>query len=130
MLGDLILGILGLIKKGDLHKAEESIDRLYIDFLREDSSFFLSIATEDLTEKLLKDHNYNNGHLEILAELFNVEAELELAKSNRKASLEFSQKSLTIFEFLDIEQKTYSFERIGKMDSIKKRIEGLQPDKN
>lgn len=130
MVRDLLLGILGLIKKGDLQKAEDSLDRLYYDFLREDSSFFLSIASEDITGKLLKDHNYNNGHLEILAELFDVEAELELAKGNRKESLEFSQKSLAIFRFLDSEQKTYSFERTGKMDSIRKRIDGLQPDKD
>jgi hypothetical protein len=126
MVRDLILGILGLIKKGDLHKAEESIDRLYVDFLREDSSFFLSIPAKDITEKLLKDHNYTNGHLEILAELFNIDAELENAKGDKNASLEFSQKSLAIFEFLDNEQKSYSFEKAEKMDVIRRRIKGLK----
>jgi len=126
MVSDLILGILGLIKKGDLQKAEESLDRLYYDFLKEDSAVFLTMDTENLTEKLLKDHNYNNGHLEILAELFNVEAELELAKGNKKACLDFSKKSLKIFEFLDNEQKTYSFVKLEKMNNLRKRIDMLK----
>jgi len=105
MVSDLILGILGLIKKGDLQKAEESLDRLYYDFLKEDSAVFLTMDTENLTEKLLKDHNYNNGHLEILAELFNVEAELELAKGNKKPAWIFRRNLLRSLNFLTMSKK-------------------------
>ncbi len=126
MIGDLIAGILGLIKKGDLNKASEEISKIYYDVLREDSSFFREIPEEDLTHKLLQEHNYTNGHLEILAELSNAEAELELAMGNNKGSLEFSRKSLILFEFIDNEQKTYSFERDKKMTQIRKRIEMLK----
>jgi hypothetical protein len=126
MIGDLIAGILGLIRKGDFKEASEEISRIYYDVLREDSSFFRNIPEEDLTRKLLKEHNYTNGHLEILAELLNAEAELEMAKGNNKESLEFSGKSLIIFEFIDNEQKTYSFEKDKKMTQIRKRIEELK----
>ncbi|MCX6329056.1 MAG: hypothetical protein NTZ85_06010 [Bacteroidia bacterium] len=125
MIADLIAGILGRVKKGELKQASDELKRIYSDFLREDSSFFESIPEEELTDKLLQNHNYTNGHLEILAELFNAEAELRLAQSNITGSLEFSKKSLKIFEFLDNEQKTYSFERINKMEEIRKRIETL-----
>jgi hypothetical protein len=126
MIADLIAGILGRVKKGELKQASDELKRIYSDFLREDSSFFESIPEEELTDKLLQNHNYTNGHLEILAELFNAEAELRLAQGNKTGSLEFSKKSLKIFEFLDNEQKTYSFERINKMKVIRKRIEDLQ----
>jgi hypothetical protein len=126
MIADLIAGILGRIKKGELKQASDELKRIYSDFLRQDSSFFESIPEEELTDKLLQNHNYTNGHLEILAELFNAEAELRLAQDNKSGSLEFSKKSLKIFEFLDNEQKTYSFERINKMEEIRKRIETLQ----
>jgi hypothetical protein len=126
MIADLIAGILGRIKKGELKQASDELKRIYSDFLREDSSFFESIPEEELTDKLLQNHNYTNGHLEILAELFNAEAELRLAQGNKTGSLEFSKKSLKIFEFLDNEQKTYSFEKINKMEEIRKRIETLQ----
>ncbi|HKK43497.1 MAG TPA: hypothetical protein VJ963_13865, partial [Bacteroidales bacterium] len=75
------------------------------------------------------DHNYTNNHLEILAELFNAEAELSLARGNNKACLEYSGKSLILFEFVDAEQKLYSLDRINKMEHIRKRIEKVSSGK-
>jgi len=121
MIRELIMGILGLIKKGDLDIAGEKIDNLYYDFLKEDAAFFTSIPAEELTKRLLQEHNYTHGHLEILAWLFDTEAELELARGNRKMSQEFSQKSLTLFEFIENEQKTYSLERTEKIEALEKR---------
>jgi hypothetical protein len=126
MIGDLIAGILGLIKKGEFNKASEQIGRIYYDMLKQDSSFFRNIPAGELTDKLLSEHNYTNGHLEILAELFNTEAELEIAQGNMAGSLEYSLKSFTLFKFIDTDQKTYSSERIKKMTSISDRIEMLK----
>ena len=118
--------ILGLIRRGELKEAADKLEEGYNIFLREDASFFHNIPADQLTQKLLHEHNYTNGHLEILAELFNAEAGLRLAKDDKNGSLEFSEKSLILFEFVDREQKTYSFERLGKMDGIRERIRTLQ----
>jgi hypothetical protein len=126
MIGDLIASILGLIKKGDYKKASEQLGKIYYDILKEDAAFFRTIPEDDLTHKLLKEHNYTNGHLEILAELFNAEADLELAQGNRSGSLEYSKKSIILFEFIDREQKTYSTDRDEKMTAIRNRIETLK----
>ena len=126
MIGDLIAGILGLIKKGDFSRAAKELDDIYYQMLKEDSSTFRKIPPENLTDTLLHDHNYTNGHLEILAELFNAEAELRLAQGNKSGSLEYSKKSLILFEFLDREQKTFSFAREKKMKDIRERIEAIQ----
>ena len=123
MIRQLIMGILGLIKKGELDRAGEKIDNLYYDFLKEDAAFFIFIPAEELTKKLLQEHNYTHGHLEILARLFEAEAELELARGNNLLCLEFSKKALTLFEFLDNEQNTYSFERAEKIEALRKRTE-------
>ena len=117
--------VLGLIKKGDLKKASDQLEKGYNIFLREDSSFFHNIPEEKLTKNLLQDHNYTNGHLEILAELFNAEADLDMAKGDKSATLEFSRKALILFKFVDTEQKTYSAERLDKMEVLRKRIEEL-----
>lgn len=117
--------VLGLIKKGDLKKASDQLEDGYNIFLREDSSFFRNIPEEKLTQNLLQEHNYTNGHLEILAELFNAEAELNMAKGYKRATLEFSRKALILFKFVDTEQKTYSAERLDKMEVLRKRIEEL-----
>ena len=117
--------VLGLIKKGDLKKASDQLEAGYNIFLREDSSFFRNIPEKKLTQDLLQEHNYTNGHLEILAELFNAEAELDMAKGEKSDSLEFSRKALILFEFVDNEQKTYSAERLDKMEALRNRIEEL-----
>jgi hypothetical protein len=130
MLGDLLAAILGLIKKGDYKRASEQLGKIYYDMLKEDAAFFRAIPDGELTTKLLKEHNYTNGHLEILAELFNAEAELDLAQGNRSACLEYSTKSLILFEFIDNEQKTYSLARTEKMNSIRNRIETIRAEYN
>ena len=126
MFGEMIAAILGLIKKGEYKQASVRLDKIYYDMLKRDSSFFHRIPEEELTSKLLRDHNFTNGHLEILAGLFDADAELELAQGNRTESMEYSRKSLIIYEFIDKEFKIYSQERITRMSEIKARIEALQ----
>jgi hypothetical protein len=125
MFGELLAGIMGLIRKGEYTQAYDQIGRMYLDMLKEDASFFRSLSENDLAQSLLKNHNYTNGHLEILAELYNAEAELSLARGNKSDSLQFSRKSLIIFEFIDADQKTYSLERLNRIETIKKRIDNL-----
>ncbi|MCJ7446718.1 MAG: hypothetical protein MUO72_03405 [Bacteroidales bacterium] len=117
--------VLGLIKKGELKEAADKLEEGYNTFLREDASFFHNIPADKLTQKLIQEHNYTNGHLEILAELFNAEAGLRLARDDKHGSLEFSEKSLILFEFVDKEYKTFSEERIRKMEDIRMRIKEL-----
>ena len=125
MVARMIAAILGLIKKGELKAAEDRLDDIYYNVLREDAGFFRNIPEDKLTITLLEQHDYTNGHLEILAELFNVEAELCLAKGNKPGSLEYSKKSLKLFDYIEEKQKTYSFDRINKINSIRVRIENL-----
>jgi hypothetical protein len=126
MFGEMIAVILGLIKKGEYKQASLRLDKIYYDMLKQDSSFFHRIPEEELTNKLLNEHNFTNGHLEILAGLFDAEAELKLAQGNRTESLEYSRKSLIIYEFIDKEFKIYSQERIDRMSAIRERLESLQ----
>jgi len=126
MLSDLIAGILGLIKKGDYHQASQSLDNAYYDFLKKDASFFQTIQKEDLTVRLLKEHNYNNGHLEILSELFYAQAELFNAQGNKLESLNFYEKSLILLDFVNKESKSFSFEKQSKLSLLQNRIDNLK----
>lgn len=123
MLGDLIAGIMGLIKNKRYDEASEKLGRIYYEMLKQDAAFFRGLPAEEISATLLEDHNYTNGHLEILAELFYAEAELMLARGDRKGCLDFSLKSLKLFEFIDREYKTYSFDRIAKMRKLAERTE-------
>ncbi len=125
MIGDLIAGILGLIRKGKFEQADKELERVYYDMLKQDAGYFRHLPKEKLTGGLLKEHNYTNGHLEILAELFNAEAELCMAKGDKAGALEYSEKSLLLWEFVDREEKTLYPERLKKMDAIRERIARL-----
>jgi len=125
MVAKLIAGIMGKIINKDFSSATEELNNIYFDILNEDASYFSNIPENELTNKLLEKHNYTHDHLAILAELFNAEAELRLAQGDMSGSLEYSRKSIILFEFLDTEQNIYSQERIDKMEAIRNRIESL-----
>ncbi len=129
MLGDLLAAIFGLIRKGNYQQAEENLDRVYYDMLKEDASFFRSVPKDELTQTLLAKHNYTNGHLEILAELFNAEAELDLAQGNNDECVGYSEKALLLFEYVDTQERTLSMERLDKMNRIRERIQKLRIEK-
>lgn len=130
MLGELIRAILGLIVKGNFQEAEVKLNEAYLTFLRKDASFFHLIPFEKLTSTLLTEHNYTNGHLEILAELFHAEARLQDAKGNLSESIAMYEKSLALFSFANENFRTYSEERIEKMEKIRNRISDIRQHKN
>ena len=130
MIGDLIAAFLGLIKKGDLEQAEKMLERGYIELLRREAAFFQSIPKEKLTTTLLTEHNYEHGHLAVLAELFFAEATLTQAQNKLQYSLICYEKSLTLLEFLEQEDKTWSAKREERIDQLKVKIRELQSGKN
>jgi hypothetical protein len=118
--------VFGLMKKGDYQKASEQLEKSYFELLKENAAYFRAIPWEDLTHELLDKHNYTNGHLEVLAELFNAEAELCLAKKDNPGALIYSLKSIILYRFIDAEYRTYSQERLDKMEEIEGRIRQLR----
>ncbi len=122
MIGDLIAALLGLIKKGDLEQAEKILERGYYELLRRDASFFQLIPKEQLTDKLLEDHHYTNGHLEVLSELFFAEATLSEAQKKLNNSLICYEKALVLLEFLEEEDKTWSAKREERKNLLMERI--------
>jgi len=125
MIGDLIAALLGLIKKGDFEQAEKILDRGYYELLRRDASFFRLIPKEHLTDQLLSDHHYTNGHLSVLAELFFAEATLSEAQNRLENGLSCYEKSLVLLGFLEQEDKTWSAKREERITLLKERIEVL-----
>ena len=129
MIGDLIAALLGLIKKGDLEQAEKILERGYYELLRRDASYFQLIPKEQLTDKLLSDHDYTNGHLLVLSELFYAEATLSEAQNRSRNALTCYEKSLTLLEFLEQEDKTWSAKRDERKILLKERIAALSETK-
>jgi len=122
MIGDLIAAMLGLIKKGDLEQAEKLLERGYMELLRRDAAFFQIIPKEQLTDQLIGKHHYENGHLTVLSELFFAEATLNEAQNKLPDSLIGYEKALTLLEFLEKEDKTWSEKREERIEFLRKKI--------
>ncbi|MGC9342415.1 MAG: hypothetical protein ACP5E3_06935, partial [Bacteroidales bacterium] len=95
-------------------------------FLKEDAAYFRNLENRKLTENLLSKHNYTNGHLEILSELFLAEAELANSKGDSERSLNYYQKSRILLEFVMDETKTFSIEKNQKLEVLKNKIANLE----
>ena len=122
MIGDLIAAILGLIKNGDHEQAEKLLERGYYELLRRDASFFQLIPREQLTEKLLGEHHYTNGHLAVLSELFYAEAMVSKVQNKHSNSLLYCEKALVLLEFLEQDDRTWSAKREERMKFLKEQI--------
>ena len=125
MLGTFVATIMGRIKKKEYKEAEELLEESYLTLLKESAAKFTFISKENLTDQLLSEYHFNNGHLEILAELFRAEAELQCAKGNYPLSIDFYEKSLILFEFLENNSASFSIQRQSTIDEISNKIAEL-----
>ncbi len=122
MMGDLMAALMGKIRRKDFEKANDQLEESYTEFLKEDAAFFRSLPIEGMTDSLLNDHNYTHDHLQILAELFYAEAELQLARNKKNDAKLFFEKSLKLNEYLDLAYKTYDEARIKKIELLNQQI--------
>jgi hypothetical protein len=126
MFAQMIAGLLGLIKGGHLEQASQKLDHAYLDFLKKDAALFRKIPALELTESLLGEHNYTEDHLKILSELFFAEGELHFIRGNYTDSLNFFEKSLILFEFVELNSRTYSIDSGSKKSELREKIEHLK----
>jgi hypothetical protein len=126
MLGELVAGIMNLIKKGEFNNAEQKIDRLYYDLLKQDASYFNELSEKNMTELLLQQPNYTNGHLEILAELMYVQAELSMARKNYDVSTNYYKKSLKLTQFIKTATRSFSIEKQNRELEIEDKLKDLE----
>lgn len=122
MIGDLIAGILGLIKKGDFQLASQTLNNAYFDFLKQESAFFRAINKEILIEELTKKNSFSVGHVEILSELFFADAELLYAQGKQTVSVEYYEKSIILLDYAINSSKTMSFEKQNKLLYMQNRL--------
>ncbi len=122
MLAEMIAGMLGLIKKGDLQQASRVLDRAYMDFLKEDAAFFRKLPRDNISENLMEEHNYTQGHLKVLSELFNAEAELRAARGDKGDAREYYEKSLVLLEFVEKDSTSFSVDIQSGIRELKAKI--------
>lgn len=126
MIAEVIAKIIGLILKKDTKQASLLLENAYQNFLKKDASFFRNLPKEKLTDELLAEHDYTNGHLQILAELFFAEGELQCAKGNNESSFTYYEKSLVLLRFIEKESRSFSLTMESKKALIEEKITKLK----
>lgn len=108
-----------MIDDDDLENAEKQIKKTY-DLLKANPAWN-TLPLPDLV-KALEKADFDDHRMEILADLFKVEAQLKEAENLPRKAYEYFIKSLAIYEYVDKNSTTYSFERIAKIDDLKERL--------
>ncbi|MBN2612514.1 MAG: hypothetical protein JXB00_13235 [Bacteroidales bacterium] len=122
MFGEMLRGILGMIRKKDFDEASAAIEHAYTELLHQKPEEILKISREKLPDMLQHEYDFNPQQIEIVAELLFAEAEMNFFQENYADGLQKFRKSLTIFKYLDREQKIYSPERQNRILGIENRI--------
>ena len=122
MMADFIRAVLALIGKREIDQATHMVENAYVDFLKQEAAFFLSIPAESLTEKLLKEHNFTHGHLEVLAELMLLEAELYIASNKPDQATDYLKRAHGLFYYLLNHSGTYSPVYESRLSDIERKM--------
>jgi hypothetical protein len=116
VLSKIFVTILNLKNNGKLTNGLEVIDqslKTEVDF---DLEKIISLPDEDFIRIITKDRKFNTENLEKLAELLFVTAK------NSCSEKTILKKCLVIYNFIEIDSKTFSIGRQNKMNEINKLL--------
>jgi hypothetical protein len=128
MIGDFVAGIMGMIRKRRFEEASEALENAFHEYLKEDAAFFSKIPKEQLTDKLLGEHHYTHGHLEILSYLFYAQAEVLHAQEKKAESLNYYEKSLMLMDYITRASRTFSADQQARMEEIREKISKIREE--
>ena len=125
-LGKVMAVLMGLRDKGEAGKMLEVINEAYIDLLKFDSEYLKALSENELLEILIDKKDLVREQLEVAAELLLEEANIHYGKNNIKECKSMYKKSLILFIYIHDMDRTFSFERIDKMERIKSILKDLK----
>ena len=102
----------------DAKDRSDAIHVLYEEYLGE-YEFFQNATVEDALVRLSSfPEEERIGRTEMLAELYFVEADVRVYPINET----LLERALALFEYVDLHGKTYSIDRLQKMEDIRRRL--------
>lgn len=119
-----VLGeLLNKAGKLETEELENQLNKLYGDYLKADFEFFYNNDIDRIIEFLGRDSGNDVLYrAEMLAELLHQDG---LLKTDMEMKRNLLNKALKLFEYIDTEGKTFSMERIKKMELIKGKLSEL-----
>jgi len=119
ILGKALFDLIGLKNKGKISDSIDTTIQSLINELNIDLYKLTSIKNDELIDTLNSKKGFNNENMGILAEIL-MQAGYNFDKMDNLHKREsFFQTCLTIYEYLEKSDKTYSFERKQKINELK-----------
>ena len=108
-----------VLEKKEVTTRREEIRKLYDKYVGPYTLYYNASVDEVMQAIQSYGVEQRIQRLEMLAELYYTEADM-VSKPDRDFLLE---KAYTLFDFIDRNGKTYSFDRLMKMDKIRKELD-------
>ncbi|MFW5759601.1 MAG: hypothetical protein ACOCXH_01330 [Cyclobacteriaceae bacterium] len=115
----LLAKAVNLIDDNDIKNAEKQISKTYAVLKANPDWADLPVSKLIIT---MENAEFDDHRMEIVADLFKVEARLKESGNKMDEAHELLIKSLAIYEYIDKTSTTYSFERVAKIDELKHRL--------
>lgn len=125
----VIAALVDLKQNKEFDKAYDLIEKTFDEKLGIEKDILLSMDQDELVDRLTDEFDYTASHLGMMAELLKLEADLLFDDEDRVQAGEIYRKALVLYNHVDKENKTYSFDRIKKVSAIKKRLELIEQTK-
>jgi len=111
--------LLGFRNEGKVPEAIEMTTLSLKTELDLDLDELAAIPTEDFLSRMKDDKKFNYANLEILADiLLHIADDINQSDPDSKQDLNFYDKALKIYKYLNERDLTYSFERQAKIERI------------
>lgn len=111
--------LLGFKNQGKVPEAIEMTSLSLKSELNLDLDELMAIPTEDFVSRMKEDKKFNYTNLELLADiLLHIADELYQRNSDSMQDLNFYDKALKVYKYLNERDLTYSFERQAKIERI------------
>ena len=107
------------LNKKEVTDRREEIKKLYEQYVGPYALYHNATIDEVMAALQGEDEEHRFYKMQILAELFNVEADTE----SKPFSDFLLEKSYALFDFIDKNGKEYSLDRRRKMETIKQRLD-------
>ena len=96
---------------------EELINKELKERYGNDLDYILSLEETDFEIILTQNKGFNFENLELLADLL-----FTIGNDDFESKTNYLKKALELYEYIDKKSKTFSFERISKIEEIKKLL--------
>ena len=120
IIGKVISELLGIKNKGEIIEIEV-LNQILKSELDIDIYRIFMLSDEELIKFLIEDKNFNFSNIEQTAEILYITG-LNLQEIDHTNSYKCLNSALNLLEYLSITDKNLSFNRINKIENIKKII--------